>query len=123
VGTGDLTITLTWHSSEGIDLDLRVLEPNENEIYYGDPSSSTGGQLDIDNRCQNYVNGRPENIYWEAAPPGNYRINVNWYGTCGESSETTTSYEVRVINGSGIKTYTGTITAGEVVTVDTITVN
>jgi uncharacterized protein YfaP (DUF2135 family) len=123
VGTGDLAITLTWHSSDGIDLDLYVVEPNGNEIDYGDPSSSTGGHLDIDNKCSNYVNGRPENIYWDTAPQGSYKIKVDWYRACGGSSETSTSYEVRVVNGSGSKTYTGTINEDETVDVATITVN
>jgi len=122
VGTGDLGITLIWHSSVPVDLDLWVTEPNGNVIDYGRPASSTGGQLDIDNQCDDYVAGRPENIFWTNPPTGNYKVEVNWFDICGyDSSLNSVSYEVRVVNKGETKTYTGTIAKDT--TVNVVTVN
>jgi len=55
-------ITLSWTGAA--DLDLWVIEPSGTRIYYGDPASPSGGQLDVDNRCDNFRVGRPENIFW-----------------------------------------------------------
>ncbi|MGE0085006.1 MAG: hypothetical protein AB7S75_11360 [Desulfococcaceae bacterium] len=121
VGTGDLGITLIWHSSVPVDLDLWVTEPNGNVIDYGSPTSSTGGTLDIDNQCDDYVAGRAENIFWTNPPAGNYKVEVNWYDLCSDTSLNSVSYEVRVVNKGETKTYTGTIAKDA--TVNVVTVN
>ncbi|MEZ4524908.1 MAG: hypothetical protein R2941_03195 [Desulfobacterales bacterium] len=121
VGTGDLGITLVWHSSVPVDLDLWVTEPNGNVISYDNMTSATGGRLDIDNQCDDYVAGRPENIFWTNPPTGNYRVEVNWWSYC-DTPLTSASYEVRVVNKGETKTYTGTIAADATVHVTTVDV-
>ncbi len=121
VGTGDLGITLVWHSSVPVDLDLWVTEPNGNVIDYGSPASAAGGQLDIDNQCDDYVAGRPENIFWTNPPAGNYKVEVNWWSYC-DTPLSSTSYEVRVVNKGETKTYTGTVAADATVHVTTVNV-
>lgn len=121
VGTGDLGITLIWHSSVPVDLDLWVTEPGGNMIYYEEPISSTGGKLDIDNQCDDYVAGRPENIFWKNAPAGDYKVQVNWFDICNYgSSLSSVSYEVRVVNKGKTKTFTGNISANATVSVTTV---
>lgn len=48
--TGALTFTLTWDTFHYADMDLHVVEPDGNEIYYGNQGpSSSGGKQDVDN--------------------------------------------------------------------------
>jgi hypothetical protein len=108
VGTGDLQVTLTWHSTAPIDLDLWVTDPTGERCYYGHRQTASGGELDRDNYCSNYVNGRPENIYWQSAPAGEYIVEVDWFSGCS-SSATSQAFDVRVINEGDARTYTRTI--------------
>ncbi len=83
MGTGDVQVTLTWNANA--DIDLYVEDPSGDEIYYRNPTVSSGGELDIDNRCSNFIMGMPENIYWPLgkAPVGRYKVRVNYYDDCG----------------------------------------
>jgi hypothetical protein len=83
VGVGDLQVTLNWNSNA--DIDLHVIEPTGYEIYYGDPVSTAGGALDLDNQCANFLLGRPENIFWTNPPTGTYQVNVVYYQDCGDA--------------------------------------
>ncbi|MCD4534048.1 IPT/TIG domain-containing protein [Nocardioides sp. cx-169] len=84
LGGGDIQATLTW--SHAADMDLHALEPDGNEIYYSNPTSSTGGELDHDSNVgcgdSSHV---AENIRWPAgaAPAGSYYFRVNTYSECG----------------------------------------
>ena len=123
VGTGDVQVTLTWHlAAPGVDLDLWVTEPNGTMCYYGNLTTSTGGSLDIDNRCNDYVDGRPENIFWaNNAPTGEYKVQVDWYSDCN-SGVSSLGYDLRVINAGTVRTFSGTIAAGATVEVTKFTV-
>ncbi len=111
LGTGDVQITLTW--PEHTDIDLHVIEPSGEEIVYYHPTSATGGQLDRDNYCSNWIAGYPENIYWPSgsSPTGTYQVNVVYYDDCDPSDGVTPSaWTVRTLVG-GVETfYYGTIT-------------
>ena len=126
VGTGDIQIQLTWGKAlPGIDLDLWVTDPNGEKCYYNTLQVSSGGYLDRDNKCSNYENGRPENIYWTQTPPsGEYIIEVHWFEDCG-AGDTNQDYKVtRYVKGATpeIKTYERTIQAGTVQEVARFTV-
>lgn len=121
VGTGDVQVTLTWHSAQAIDLDLWVTEPNGTLCYYGNRTTSTGGSLDIDNLCGNYVDGRPENIFWANAPTGEYKVEVDWFSGCS-SGLLSIGYDVRVINAGMVRTFSGTIAADATVEITRFTV-
>ncbi len=121
VGTGDVQVTLSWHSAQAIDLDLWVYEPNGDSCYYGHTNTSTGGSLDLDNKCGNYVDGRPENIFWDNAPTGEYRVRVDWFSDCG-SEVPSLGYDVRVVNATSVRTFAGSIGAYETVEVTRFTV-
>ncbi len=109
VGTGDIQVTLTWYNQQSLDLDLWVMDPDSEWCYYGNgqaPGTTTsGGQLDRDNLCGNYVNGRPENIYWTQTPPnGQYVVAVDWFSSCGNELGNQ-SYNVRTVVGGTTRTF------------------
>ncbi len=116
VGTGDIQVTLVWHREAALDLDLWVMDPDSEWCYYGNgqaPSTTTsGGQLDRDNLCGNYVNGRPENIYWTTAPlAGEYIVAVDWYSSCGNTGASQ-DFNVRTVVQGTTHTFAATIPEG-----------
>ena len=87
LGTGDVQVTLVW--ADGNDLDLHVIDPSGAEIYFSNPKSPTGGTLDHDDTAGcNTTGAHVENVFWPAggAPPGQYRVFVKNYSSCGSPS-------------------------------------
>ncbi len=84
VGTGDVQINVTWDSPA--DVDLHVVDPSGNEIYWANRSSSTGGQLDLDSNAACGSDGpRAENVFWSSgliAPHGAYIVRVDHWSNC-----------------------------------------
>lgn len=72
-----LRVSLGWYNKD--DLDLHVIEPNGNRIYYANKIGRTGGQLDVDmNAWGNYVRDAVENIRWlSRVQDGVYLVEVN----------------------------------------------
>ena len=95
VGTGDVQINVTWDSKA--DLDLHVVDPSGQEIYWANRTSTTGGQLDLDSNAACASDGpRAENIFWPSglvAPHGDYYVRVDQWSNC---SATQTDYVVTV---------------------------
>lgn len=79
--SGKLKITLMWDFLA--DIDLHVIEPSGEEVYYDHKTSnSTGGELDVDDRNGGIKHdGRPaaENIYWENPQHGIYKVSINYF--------------------------------------------
>jgi hypothetical protein len=122
VGTGQLQVSVSWNSDA--DVDLYLVEPNGEEIYYGNSSSAAGGQLDLDSNAGCSTGPRNENITYSSTPPsGTYTVRLNYWDSCGASS---TNWVVTVqVAGRNPTTHTGTFTgagvgggsgAGQVVT-------
>jgi hypothetical protein len=108
VGTGDVQVTLTWDADS--DVDLHVVEPGGEEIYFGRRVSSTGGELDLDSNAACDIDGiRNENITWPVgtAPQGLYTVRVNYWSSCGVSR---TNYTVRINNSGAVQIVTGSFT-------------
>lgn len=107
VHTGDIQVTLTWYANA--DIDLYVEDPNGDVVYYGNPQVPSGGELDRDNMCSNFEMGKPENIFWPTggAPPGVYKVSVNYYSDCGGAGAV--RWTVRTVVGGDVKTYTGVL--------------
>jgi hypothetical protein len=116
---GDIQVSVTWNSDA--DVDLHVVEPGGTEIYYGNPTSASGGELDIDANAACAVSGlTQENIGWAAgsAQPGTYTVRVDYWDACGAAS---TDFIVTIslrpgvpsvpgLPGSGVQIYEGTFT-------------
>ena len=97
-GSGDVQVTMTWNNTA--DIDLYVTDPMGETIYYANPFSSSGGQLDIDD-----VDGHgPENIF--------YSVSVNHFSGV---SPTNFSVRVQVLGQSAI--YNGSVSSDETITV------
>lgn len=110
LGTGDVQITLRWDNSA--DLDLHVIDPSGEEIWFLSPTSTSGGQLDVDanGTCGN--DPAVENIYWPAggAPTGNFQVSAVYYGSCDSSGPA--NYDVTVlIDGQIVDVQSGTLAA------------
>lgn len=103
VKVGDPQFTLIWNT-DGVDLDLHVVEPGGKEIYWEEPKGLQGGELDVDNT----KGFGPENIYWMVesqgpgsekvkgpGPAGNYRWFVVYWGGFGGLAKPT-HWQVRV---------------------------
>ena len=108
VGTGDVQVTLTWDADS--DVDLHVVEPGGEEIYWGNHSSTNGGTLDLDSNAACRIDGvRNENITWPtgAAPRGTYTVRVNYWAACDVSA---TNYTVRINSNGSTQTFSGTLT-------------
>jgi hypothetical protein len=116
---GDIQVSVTWNTDA--DVDLHVVEPGGAEIYYGSPTSGSGGELDIDANAACSVSGlTQENIGWPAgrAAPGAYIVRVDYWDACGAVQ---TDYIVTVslrpgvpsvpgLPGSGVQIFSGTFT-------------
>jgi uncharacterized protein YfaP (DUF2135 family) len=105
VGTGDVQVTLSWDRDS--DVDLHVVSPGGEEVFYAHQQSATGGTLDLDSNAACEIDGvRNENITWPTgrAPRGQYTVRVDYWSSCGVS---TTNYTVRVNNGGSIQVVTG----------------
>ncbi len=84
--TGNIQVTAAWSSSS--DIDLHVIDPNGEEIYYGHRNSSSGGVLDRDaNAACSVSPPTVENVYWPDNPPsGQYRVRAVAYDMCGSGN-------------------------------------
>lgn len=92
---GALRFSIMWNEAQNdnSDLDAHCIEPDSNEIYYGNcrkpRMSRMGGQLDIDiTRPMEQMKGKPsvENITWadkSHMKPGTYRFFVRQFAARG----------------------------------------
>lgn len=121
VGTGELQVSASWDAAS--DVDLHVVTPSGEEIYWGNESAG-GGTLDLDSNAGCSIdNKNNENIIWTSTPPaGTYQVRLNYWSSCSVAA---TNWVVTVRSGSTVQTFTGQFTgpgeggdegAGQVVT-------
>ena len=118
-GTGAVQITLTW--DDPVDLDLHVIEPSGEEIYFGYRDSESGGHLDRDTICESTTEGKPENVYWaDSAPRGTYEVRVHLYGLCN-TSLASVNFRLRTVVDGQARTFSSSVTEDETKVVTTFT--
>jgi hypothetical protein len=104
---GEVKVTLTWQTS-GIDLDLKLIDPCGNQIYYGAKTQTCNdetGELDVDDLGQGNL---IENIaYADGAPAGDYQVIVDNF-----TNTSTESYTLKIIYGREVDIYNGSIGPG-----------
>ena len=110
-GTGNLQVSLSWDVDN--DIDLHLVQPDGEEIYYGNEGSSTGGRLDLDSNAGCFIDGvRNENITFDEEAvvlAGDYIVRVDFYEDCtfwGTGSKTNYSV-VAYLEGQLVASTTG----------------
>jgi Ca-activated chloride channel family protein len=104
--SGDVRISLLWNNTN--DLDLHVIDPSGEHIYYGHKRSRSLGELDVDMNVSSFTTKPVENVYWPLgqAPSGHYRVRVVFF-TNRERRET--PFTVEVLNKSEVSTFEGIV--------------
>jgi len=77
---GTLRFRLVFDDSA--DLDLYVTGPLLETVYYGNTPSRIGGSLAADVRCDAPADPRTETVEFPDAPPGRYRVGVDFPERC-----------------------------------------
>ena len=106
--TGDIEIALAWNNTN--DLDLSVVDPHGELIFYGHKMSLSGGELDVDaNFVKPYTNEPVENVYWPIgrAPNGHYIVRVTYFENHGGPERTT--FRCVVLERGRLHPFTGTV--------------
>ena len=108
VGTGDVQVTLSWDAES--DVDLHVVDPNGDEVFFANRQVPSGGELDLDSNAGCSIDSvRNENITWPegSAPQGTYTVRVDYWSACSVAA---TNYTVLVNNGGNVEIFTGRFT-------------
>lgn len=105
-GSSQLQVSLNW--VHPVDMDLHVLMPNEELIYFANKVGSLGGELDLDSNpaCSlDYVQN--ENITWRTTDPitGEYVVFVHLWSAC--DATTSMPYVVTVRRGEQVTSFEG----------------
>lgn len=115
--SGDLRINLQWYCRT--DLDLHVIDPCGNEIYFSKRKATCQGGtgiLDLDANALIGTTTRPqENIYWLKPTPGTYTIKVVCF-KWREKSQNPISYNISIVDKNGRVDKRGTITNRQTIT-------
>ena len=107
VGTGDVQVSVSWIGAT--DVDLHVFAPDGEEIYFAHKLGASGGRLDLDSNPGCAIdNVNNENIVWPvgAAPPGTYRVVLDYWSDCGQPRSDyvvtvqMTGQTARIVSGS-----------------------
>ncbi len=89
VGSGDIQISASW--TDSADVDLHVIDPSGEEIYFGHKLAASGGTLDLDanaacspNESAPRVFYSNENVVWPlgSAPNGTYKVILDYWSDC-----------------------------------------
>jgi uncharacterized protein YfaP (DUF2135 family) len=90
-----LRVVLSW-DSDGTDLDLHVVAPDGQHVFYGARVAANGGALDVD-----VTTGYGPEIFASPTPPaGTWHVYVNYYGA-GEQRDVITVAQLAVITDEG----------------------
>ncbi len=116
--SGDLRVNLQWYCKT--DLDLHVIDPCGNEIFYSKRKATCNGgtgNLDLDANALFGTTNRPqENCYWLKPTPGTYTIKVVCF-KWREWTQTPISFNISIVDKNGRIDKQGKISAGQTITV------
>lgn len=102
----DVRISLLWNTRD--DLDLHVLTPSGEEIWYNNKASRCGGVLDVDRNVRGETLKPVENVRWAKgrAHKGTYSVMVQTY-RFHEKAQRPVDFRVEVEAGGQVTHYTG----------------
>jgi hypothetical protein len=106
----DIRASLLWNNRN--DLDLHMITPAGEHIYFGSKKATCGGWLDVDMNVRGETTKPVENIRWkkDTAPKGKYKVYVQNYRFHDAAAPTPFRVEIE-INGV-IRHFDGTISKG-----------
>lgn len=88
---GAIEIALSWENTN--DLDLHVIDPNGDRVFFQRKQCPSGGELDVDRNANcGIVTAQPvEHVVWasESPPRGTYQVCVHHFRTCGRPATPT----------------------------------
>lgn len=107
-GTGLLQVSVVW--DQLTDVDLHLLEPGGEEIYWANDVSSNGGELDVDSNPDCDIDGiNNENIFYsenDIVEGGEYVVGIHLFSACVSAK---TNYSISVwYNGVAVNPTYGT---------------
>lgn len=108
VGAGDVQVSVAWDAPT--DVDLHVVDPAQEEIYFANTTSASGGTLDLDSNAACTIdNINNENITWPigGAPSGQYSVSLVYWSACTQPQS---NYTVTIfVRGQSAQTFSGTL--------------
>lgn len=109
--SGTLHVQLSWDKE--VDLDLHVVDPNGEEIYYGHRTSSGQiGLLDLDSNPSCSIDHiKNENIYYQNAISGKYSVRLDLFKDCNITS--VINFQILVEGCAINEILTGTVSPSE----------
>lgn len=110
--TGDVQASLLWNNYN--DLDLHVIDPSGEEIFFAHKRARSGGELDVDMNAGGPESDKPvENIYFprNGAPQGRYRVLVHYFANHGSADPT--PFRCEVLVGKAVRKFSGQLSEGE----------
>ena len=111
LGTGDIQVTLRWDSTD--DLDLAVIDPLGDTAFFNSPTTTSGGQLDVDSNagCTSSSQAPVENIFWSSnsTPEGTYVAAVSLFSRCGHDLASPIPFELSITVDGNTDIQTGTV--------------
>lgn len=111
--TGDVQVSLSWENFN--DIDLHVITPAGERIFFAARQSSCRGALDVDMNAGGPQSREPvENIFWpkRAAPNGEYQVFVHHYARRDPAVDKT-AFDVHVLVKGVRRRYSGYVQSGE----------
>jgi len=114
--TGDVQISLIWNNYN--DLDLHVVCPSGERIFFDNRNSKCGGELDVDMNVKPASRKPVENVYWPEgkAPRGTYKVYIHHYAKHNKgfrSNKDPTEFRLLVDMEGTKKEFKGDISNGE----------
>jgi hypothetical protein len=105
--TGDLNFRLTWNDLNDVDLHVVYFNGHDvyEEIFYGHPVGTLGGELDVDANagCYDNVTSRAvENVFYQDPEPGTYTLKVCGWAQCDSNSSSSVTAQV-LVGGSVVQ--------------------
>lgn len=110
--TGAIQVSLSWDNFN--DIDLHVVTPRGERIYFAQRRSSCGGHLDVDmNAGGPMTREAVENVYWarNLAPVGEFTIFVHHFSQ--HDSIDATNFRVHLLVDGRKQVFSGTVSSAD----------
>ncbi|MCH2225630.1 MAG: DUF2135 domain-containing protein [Crocinitomicaceae bacterium] len=92
----DVRVIINW-DSDNCDMDLWVTDPRKEKCFYSNRNTEIGGRISND-----FTGGYgPEIFDIKKAMKGNYKVQINYYGTRSQKTNMPTTIQVQLITNYG----------------------